>query len=82
MVAYRGHFSPIHQYIKAKPTRYGLKIWCLVSNPSQYIYNLQVYLGSNGTPDRGQGRCVVCQLVQGMSHKGHCVVVDNFFTSP
>jgi len=34
IVAYRGHFSLIRQYIKTKPTRYGLKIWCLVSNSS------------------------------------------------
>jgi len=82
IIAYRGHFSPIRQYIKAKPTRYGLKVWCLVSNPSRYIYNLQVYLDSNGTFEHGLGARVVNQLVRGMSHKGHCVVVDNFFTSP
>jgi len=82
MIVYRGYFNPIRQYIKAKPTRYGLKVWCLTSNPSHYIYNLQVYLGSNGSTEHGLGARVVNELVSSMSHKGHCVVVDNFFTSP
>jgi hypothetical protein len=41
MIAYRGHFSPIRQYIPAKPTRYGIKVWALVSNPSRYDFEAQ-----------------------------------------
>jgi hypothetical protein len=49
MVAYRGKYSSIRQYIKAKPTRYGLKFWALVCSKTRYIYNILPYLGKSGT---------------------------------
>lgn len=82
MVAYRGHFSPLRQYMPAKPTKYGIKFWALVCNPERYIYNLIPYLGASGVPEAGQGERVVCRLVSGLEHKGHILVCDNFFTSP
>lgn len=83
MIAYRGHFSPIWQYIPAKPTRYGIKCWAAVSNPSRYIYNIIPYLGkSGGEAKEGQGEKVVHQLRRGLGHRSHTVVCDNFFTSP
>jgi hypothetical protein len=62
MVAYRGHYSDIWQYMPVKPTKYGLKFWAAVCNPSRYIYNLIPYLGSNGQPEKGQGERVVRDL--------------------
>jgi hypothetical protein len=82
MIAYRGHFSPIRQYMKSKPTRYGFKFWALVCNPTRYIYNLIPYVGKSDEPDEGQGSRIVHQLTTGLQQKGHVVCCDNFFTSP
>jgi len=46
MIAYRGHFNPVHQYIKAKPIRYGLKVWCLVSNSPVEFHLLHLQFAS------------------------------------
>lgn len=83
MIAYRGHFSLIQQYIPAKPTRYGIKVWALFSNPSRYIFNLIPYLGKSGvTLEFGQGERIVHQLTAGLANKGYTICCDNFFTSP
>jgi hypothetical protein len=83
IVAYRGHYSSIRQYNPMKPTKYGIKVWALVSNPSRYIYNLTPYVGKFGSkPEAGLGSSVVLQLVHSLHHRGHTVVTDNFFTSP
>jgi len=83
MIAYRGHFSLIRQYIPAKPTKYGIKCWAAVSNPSRYIYNVIPYLGkSGGEVELALGEKVVHQLTTGLEHRSHTVVCDNFFTSP
>jgi hypothetical protein len=81
MVAYRGHYSNVWQYMPAKSTKYGLKFWAVVYNPSHYIYNLIPYLGPNGQPEKGQGEQVVRNLTRGLDRKGHMVVCDNFFTA-
>lgn len=65
MIAYRGHLSLMRQYIPARPIRYGIKVWALVSNQSRYIYNLIPYLGKYGHIEVGYGERVVSQLVRG-----------------
>jgi len=51
MVAYRGHYSGFRQYMLAKPTKYGFKLFATVCNPSHYIFNLMPYVGASGVPD-------------------------------
>ena len=82
MVAYRGKYSPIRQYIKSKPTRYGLKFWALVCSQTRYIYNLIPYLGKSGQVEPTTGESVVLDLIAGLEGRGHTVVCDNFFSSP
>jgi len=44
LVGFRGRCL-FHVYIPSKPDRYGLKIWSMCDVSSNYLYNLQEYLG-------------------------------------
>ncbi|XP_031327398.1 piggyBac transposable element-derived protein 4-like [Photinus pyralis] len=80
LVPFRGR-CPFRVYMKSKPAKYGIKIWCLADVDTAYCKNLQVYLGKQGnTPERDQGRRVVLDLVSVLS-PGHGITTDNFFTS-
>ena len=43
MVKYIRKYSPIRQYMKAKPTQYGIKIWCLANAKSKYVQKMNIY---------------------------------------
>lgn len=87
MLAYSGRYYEFKQYIKAKPVKHGIKIWCLANSKSRYVWNIQIYLGKSlEKPEKatkGQmGVEVVLSLTDKLKDCGHVVVVDNFFTSP
>lgn len=46
MIAYSGRYCPIQQYMKNKPIKHGMKIWGLACSKSRYLWNAEVYLGS------------------------------------
>jgi hypothetical protein len=85
MVKYCGKYSPIRQYMKAKPTQYGIKIWCLANSVSKYVQKMEVYCGKSEEcegEDQNTGYKVVTSLVSGLEHVGHVITCDNWFTSP
>jgi hypothetical protein len=51
MVVYKGHFCNIRQFVRSKPTRFGIKVWILASSQSRYVYNMVVYLGADNEDD-------------------------------
>ena len=89
MVGYKGKYCPIRQYLPKKPTKWGIKIWCLADADSKYVYTWDVYTGSDlkGTVrsssagEAKTGYAVVMKLLDGLHHRGHVVLTDNFFTS-
>jgi hypothetical protein len=42
LVAFRGKY-PMRQYMKSKPTKYGIKVWAAVDMKTSYLNNLQVH---------------------------------------
>lgn len=74
-----------------KPVKFGLKVWVLADARSKYVWNFEFYCRASSkvgekSKDSGkgvgkQGGDVVKNLVKDLHHKGHLVVVDNFFTS-
>jgi hypothetical protein len=46
MIAYKGRFCEIKQYMQAKPTKFGIKVWAVACALSRYVSNIIVYLGS------------------------------------
>lgn len=47
MVPHKGRLS-FKQYIKNKPTQWGIKLWVLSESKTGYVYKFQVYLGKEG----------------------------------
>jgi hypothetical protein len=45
IIAYKDKYCSLHQFMPNKPTRFGLKLWCLASSKSQYVYDVKVYEG-------------------------------------
>ena len=83
MVAYKGRRCDIKQYMKDKPVKYGIKIWCCASSKSQYVYNLMVYEGwKNKKREKDLGEKVVLALRSDLIGLGHIVVTDRYVTSP
>jgi len=90
MVRYKGKFCPVRQYLPSKPTKWGLKVWCVVDAVSKYVYSFEVYTGASLAVSlrgaaRGEaktGYTVVSNLTEGLHGKHHIVFTDNFFTSP
>jgi len=47
MIAFKGRLS-FRQYLPAKPTKYGIKVWMAADSSNGYVVNFSVYLGSEG----------------------------------
>lgn len=83
MIAYKGRLS-FKQYLPAKPTKFGIKVWERASPVNGYCHEFQVYTGKRDgkQPEEGLGARVVTDLTRKILNKGHHVYMDNFFTSP
>lgn len=81
MVAHKGRLS-YKQYMKAKLTKWGIKVWVLAESPSGYIYKFDVYLGKSTDEDAGTrlSHRVVHSLVDSISGVHHHLYMDNFYT--
>ncbi|KAL2102091.1 hypothetical protein ACEWY4_003852 [Coilia grayii] len=74
---------PIKQYMKAKPTKWGLKFFVLV-DVNGHTVDYRLYTGKNGaTTGKGLSFDVVTTLVnKDYLGSGYTVYCDNFYSSP
>lgn len=83
MIGFKGRLS-FRQYMPAKPTKYGIKVWMAADASNGFVVNHEVYLGKQ--PGRvfanGLGYSVVMELMAPFLNKNHHVYFDNFFSSP
>ena len=83
MIGFKGRLS-FYQYMPAKPTKYGIKVWMAADASNSFVNNHEVYLGKQ--PGRvlanGLGYSVVMELISPFLNKNHHVYFDNFFSSP
>ena len=72
------------QYIPKKPTRFGIKVWVNSEAETGYVLCFQVYTGTVASAGKsaGLGYRVVMDLMENYRMKGHCLFIDNFYTSP
>lgn len=78
------HRSGIRQYIKNKPTKWGIKLWVLADSANGYTCDFDVYIGRNAAAvpsANGLGYDVVMRLVQPLINQGYHLYFDNFYTS-
>ena len=45
IIGYKGRLSWI-QYMPKKPTKWGMKAWCLADSTNGYIWNFKMYTGN------------------------------------
>jgi len=84
MIAYRGRLS-FKQYLPAKPTKYGVKVWVRADPKNGYVNDFDIYTGKDATiasDEGGLGERVVKKLCSQLEGRNHHVYVDNFFSSP
>ena len=81
MIPFKGRLN-FKQYMKNKPTKWGIKVFVLCDATNGYIYRMQIYTGKNMESNLDIGLCsrVVLELMDGL--EGHEVYTDNYYTSP
>ena len=81
MVKNKGRYG-FRQYIRDKPTKWGMKLWVLADSSTGYTYNFDVYLGKNNEPNSQYGLAytVVFKLIKGLCEQGYHLFFDNFYT--
>lgn len=76
------------QYIPSKRHRFGVKFFLLCDCETGYILDFIVYTGATtqiedfGEPNLGKSGNVVLTLMTPYLNRGHCLYVDNWYTSP
>ena len=70
MVANKGRYK-FRQYIKDKPTKWGMKVWVLADSGTGNTWNYEVYKGSEGKPVSGLGYQVVMNLCSHLFNQGY-----------
>ena len=82
MVRNKGRYA-FRQYIKDKPTKWGMKIWVIADAITGYTYDFEVYTGKTGTPisNNGLGYDVVMRLMKSIYGQGYKLFIDNYYTS-
>ena len=84
MIPFKGRLS-IKQYMKDKPTKWGIKVFVLADARNGYTVRLQIYAGKNSniaTNDSGLCSRVVLELLNGLENNCPKVYMDNYYTSP
>jgi hypothetical protein len=79
MVGFKGR-SELKQYIPQKPTKWGYKVWCLVSG--NYLLNFEIFEGRSASSVVRSPSDIVLSLTSPYQHRGHIVYLDRYFTSP
>ena len=74
--------SGIRQYIKDKPTKWGIKLWVLADSSNAYVQDFNIYIGKQaGREVRKHGLAydVVMTLMQNYLDQGYHLFIDNFY---
>ena len=80
MVKNKGRYA-FRQYIRDKPTKWGMKLWVLADSNTGYTYNFDIYLGKQDNGPFGLAYGVVMNLVKSLVRQGYKLIFDNFYIS-
>ena len=82
MIGFKGrvHFR---QYMPAKPTKWGIKVWQICESDSGYCCGFDVYTGKkrDGNRQYGLGYDVVWSLTEAYHNQNRHIYYDRFFSS-
>ncbi|CAG5133940.1 unnamed protein product [Candidula unifasciata] len=83
MVRFKGRIYFKQQYLPAKPTKWGFKLFVLTDAKTQYCLKLEIYTGkANNEGCVGTTSTLVKRLLDGYEFKGHILYCDSFYSSP
>ena len=82
MIKFRGTLA-FHQYLPAKPTKYGIKVWVRADSTNGYACEFQVYVGRppGVKTEVGLGKRVVLELTEKLIGKQSHIYFDNYFNN-
>lgn len=88
LLLWKGRLSWI-QCIRSKAARFGIKTYELCEARTGYLLTMAIYSGKKGTNSENQAvhgftgvtSKIVIQLMNEYFHKGHCLVMDNYYNS-
>jgi Transposase IS4 len=73
------------QYIKNKPVKWGIKIFCVCCSQTSYLWNAQFYVGKTQElaeqENQSKTQKTVLDLMRPLNGKNHRVYMDNYYTS-
>jgi len=73
------------QYMKDKPTKWGIKVFVLADSKSGYVKRIQIYTGKNSVLSKnevGLASNVVLELLEGLEQTHPKVYMDNYYSCP
>ena len=81
MIGFKGRLA-FRQYMPAKPTKYGIKVWMAADAKNGFVANFDVYLGQdNQNRIHGLGYDIIMKMAKPFLNKNRHFYFDNFFTS-
>ena len=83
MIAFRGQLR-FRQYMPAKPTKYGIKVWVRADSTNGYVNEFSVYVGKPPGVNRevALGQKTVLALTAKLNGHHNHIYFDNYFNSP
>ena len=73
------------QYMKAKPVKWGVKVWVCADGVTGYVCTFSIYTGKDpAKPSNPKGLAyeVVTSLTKNYHNQAYILYTDNFYTSP
>ena len=81
MIPYTGRVS-FKQFVKNKPTRWGIKAFLLCDAVTGYVYDMKIYTGREGqTRAKNLAQNIVLELTRDVTDRGHHLYFDSYFCS-
>lgn len=83
MIGFKGRIG-FKQYMPAKPTKWGIKVWSLADSANGYLLNFEVYTGAVGADEKKQeapAQELVQRLMAPYEGKYYRLWMDNYFSS-
>lgn len=80
MIKFKGR-NIMKQYMKAKPIKWGFKMWCRCDSQTGYLFECNIYTGRKDNAEIGLGESVVLELARTVCNLGVELYFDNFFNS-
>ena len=77
MIKFKGRLS-FRQYLPAKPTKWGVKLWNMADSDTGYMHHFQIYTGKEDAQEKGSSYRVVMDLCSNILGKTFEFILTTF----